>query len=201
MRVRWVFLVGVTATALVGGLGLLVGQWAGATRAEMPGWIEATATTAAVGAAVAAAIPVTRAVQMELTNERIRLDLAQKSQAVLLSAWPTATRWRAEREDQRAAEVDVVARNASPAPVTSASVSVAVRVPGLGAPMLGEADLGLLPPGEQRELTVTVRPQHPPEPGEVPDWESPGEARVTLDFVDSAGFMWWRDEGGVHVYQ
>lgn len=107
--------------------------------AELPGWIEAGATAAAVGAAIVAGFYAARAYGLEHQRERRWEDTQRSAQASRVAAWPDHIVYRTEpfRGDDGYISPKNVAikgvvvhvRNASDLPIERVVVSILVVIP------------------------------------------------------------------------
>lgn len=90
---------------------------------ELPGWIEAGATVAAVGAAIVAGFYAARAYGLEHQRERRYEDTQLSAQASLIAAWPGGSGFAGQDGRTFFRQVQATLRNASDLPVTDVSVN------------------------------------------------------------------------------
>lgn len=194
-----------SAVLLATSAALLTAAATGGTWETAANWLEAIATVAALGAAVAAALLVARTVQIELAREGERLEADRKAQAILVAAWPgtkLSRDWSPLREATSAAPryrtivaVSVHYQNASAVPIYDVTLDVAIRVRAPGgewATGSGVADLGIVPPQTKEAVWVQLtEPLRDPQPeGE----RNPDDLdmQVTIYFRDAANHLWRR---------
>lgn len=166
---------------------LALASVAGVQYGDLPTWISAVASLAALAFAAAATVAAIRVYRIESGRDRIaaaetrqREEQARRSQAVLVSGW-----WGGDPHGRRP-RAGALIRNASDAPVYQVTISVLDPVvPDSSATL----SVPVVPPSE----TPGFYPVPDAGPGSA---AVQGEQRVELSFTDAAGLRWLRDQRG-----
>jgi hypothetical protein len=199
-RLRWIVvgvLLGVVAVALVGWL------LTGAGAENLAGWVEATATLAALLAAIVAGAYASAAFRLEVRRDEIRVTTDRRAQASLVAAWlEFVISEDAGLPYHQLKSIVIRLRNASELPVTSVRFDVIHLSPfpdGVMEQHMHGDQVAVLPPAtsplqiEWKDNTAVTQAEH--------EWRNRGHQGaqrfgLELLFRDAAGIHWKRDWQG-----
>lgn len=219
---NWTTYATVAATILaVVAIAVVIGLISDAETGSMADWVAATATVAALGAAVIAARYAAGAYHLESAREGQLLRAQRSAQAALIAAWPDRflPHWE-HNHDGTSTTIEGITgavamlRNASDVPVTNVHVDFTVvlayaedELAQANLRYLGGADVAVVPPGpEPLEIRWATEASAVMIPGvptlgagdDYPDHGTydPGRLLVDIVFRDAAGVLWRRDHVG-----
>ena len=190
----------------------------GSASRDLAGWVEATATTLALLAAMIAVSYAKETYDLEREREVERSEAEVRTQAVLVAAWPGdgMVPWDELPDGGEFGEGmfvqgepgDVVSvpgvwvRNASPLPIFAVMADIKMTAYSPGSYQewdLGLMDLALIPPASEPRFTPYPAHVEGSRVKDAPTWSADGyeiSYEVGLRFRDAAGGYWHRRADG-----
>lgn len=210
MKTWRIVLLAISAMLLAISTALLVTAATGSSWSDASGWIEALATTAGLGAAVAAAALIVRTLQLETERDEARFEFERRAQATLIAAWGIDVEYEtAKNQDGYEVPAAITGaklhlRNASQVPVTQLEIKVIVRYvleteagTDYGTESSGITLRDVLAPSADPVVDRVILESVIPLVAEGQAIEAYPVTLVQITFTDSAGARWCRTITGL----